>query len=44
MQRDPGYIELEQKPPQPLGNPFGTRVSPMSWVRNVTYVTGLHTG
>lgn len=27
---DLGYIDLEQKTLQPLDNPFGTRVSPMS--------------
>jgi transposase InsO family protein len=30
MQYDLGYIDLEQKTLQPLDNPFGTRVSPMS--------------
>jgi len=30
MQYDLGYIDLEQKYRQPLDNPFGTRVSPMS--------------
>jgi hypothetical protein len=30
MHYDLGYIDLEQKSPQPLDNPFGTRVSPMS--------------
>ena len=29
-QYDLGYIDLEQKTLQPLDNPFGTRVSPMS--------------
>src|SRR5882672_1221916 len=41
-----GYLDLEQTL-QPLDNPFGTRLSPMSWVRGVTYVSGLdkhHTG
>jgi hypothetical protein len=37
---DPGYLDLEQKTPQPLDNPFGTRLSPMSWVRSVTDVSG----
>jgi hypothetical protein len=31
MQSDLGYIGLEQKPLQPLDNPFGRRLSPMSW-------------
>ena len=30
MQYDLGYIDLEQKTLQPLDNPFGTRLSPMS--------------
>ncbi len=30
MHYDLGYIDLEQKTLQPLDNPFGTRVSPMS--------------
>ncbi len=30
MQYDLGYIDLEQKPLQPLDNPFGTRLPPMS--------------
>ena len=30
MQYDLGYIDLEQKSLQPLDNPFGTRLSPMS--------------
>jgi len=30
MQYDLGYIDLEQKTLQPLDNPFGIRVSPMS--------------
>ena len=30
MQYDLGYIDLEQKTLQPLDNPFGARVSPMS--------------
>jgi hypothetical protein len=35
-----GAIDLEQKTVQPLDNPFGTRLSPMSPVRPVTYVSG----
>ncbi|MGB8604774.1 hypothetical protein [Bradyrhizobium sp.] len=38
---DLGYFELEQKTLQPLTNPFGTRLSPLSLVRPVTYVSGL---
>jgi hypothetical protein len=30
MTFDLGYIDLEQKTLQPIDNPFGTRVSPMS--------------
>jgi len=30
MHYDLGYIDLEQKTLQPLDNPFGTRLSPMS--------------
>jgi hypothetical protein len=30
MHYDLGYFDLEQKTLQPLDNPFGTRVSPMS--------------
>ena len=30
MQYDLGYIDLEQKTLQPLDNPFGPRLSPMS--------------
>ena len=38
-----GYFDLKQKTLQPLDNPFGTRLSPMSQVRGVTYVSGLDT-
>jgi hypothetical protein len=41
MHYDLGYFDLEQKTLQPLGNPFGTRPSPMSQVRSVTHVSGL---
>jgi hypothetical protein len=34
---------LKQKTLQPLDNPFGMRLSPMSWVRSVTYLFGLDT-
>jgi hypothetical protein len=30
MHYDLGYFDLEQKTLQPLDNPFGTRLSPMS--------------
>jgi hypothetical protein len=40
MHYDLGYFDLEQKTLQPLDNPFGTRLSPMSLVRSVTYVPG----
>jgi hypothetical protein len=30
MHDDLGYIDLEQKTLQPIDNPFGTRLSPMS--------------
>jgi hypothetical protein len=40
MHHDLGYFDLEQKTLQPLDNPFGTRLSPMSQVRPVTYVFG----
>jgi len=30
MDYDLGYIDLEQKTLQPIDNPFGARVSPMS--------------
>lgn len=41
MPYDLGYFDLEQKTLQPLDNPFGTRLSPMSWVPPVTDVSGL---
>jgi hypothetical protein len=40
MHYDLGYFDLEQKTLQPLDNPFGTRLSPMSQVRPVTHVSG----
>lgn len=40
MRHDLGYFDLEQKTPQPLDNPFGTRLSPMSQVRSVAHVSG----
>lgn len=36
MDYDLGYIDLEEKTLQPLDNPFGPRVSPMSPVQSVT--------
>jgi hypothetical protein len=35
-----GYFDLEQKTLQPLDNPFGMRLSPMSYAPGVTYVSG----
>jgi hypothetical protein len=40
MHYDLGYFDLEQKTLQPLDNPFGTRLSPMSQVCSVTHVSG----
>src|SRR3989440_1076086 len=40
MHYDLGYFDLEQKTLQPLDNPFGPRLSPMSQVRSVTHVSG----
>src|SRR5207248_3689983 len=40
MEYDLGYIDLEEKTLQPLDNPFGPKVLPMSPVRSVTYVSG----
>ena len=36
MHYDLGYIDLEQKTLQPIDNPFGTRLSPMSPEQDVT--------
>ena len=36
MHYDLGYIDLEQKTLQPLDNPFGPRLSPMSQEQAVT--------
>ena len=41
MHYDLGYFDLEQKTLQPLDNPFGTRLSPISRVRSVTHAPGL---
>jgi hypothetical protein len=43
MHYDLEYFDLEQKTLQPLDNPFGPRLSPMSQVRSVTCVSGLDT-
>ncbi len=40
MHYDLGYIDLEQQTLQTIDNPFGSRLSPMSWVRSVTHVSG----
>jgi transposase InsO family protein len=40
MRYDLGFIDLEQRTLQPLDNPFGPGLSPMSSVRSVTYVSG----
>ncbi|HEX7012193.1 MAG TPA: IS481 family transposase [Steroidobacteraceae bacterium] len=40
MHYDLGYIDLEQRTLQTIDNPFGTRLSPMSQVQSVTYVSG----
>jgi hypothetical protein len=39
MEYDRGYNNLEEKTLQPLDNPFGAKVLPMSPVRSVTYVS-----
>ena len=43
MHYDLGFFDLERKTLQPLDNPFGPRLLPMSQVRNVTYVSGPYT-
>jgi hypothetical protein len=43
MHYDLGYIDLEQRTLQTIDNPFGTRLSPMSWVQTVTHVSGSDT-
>ena len=40
MDYDLGYIDLEEKTLQPLENPFGPKVLPMSPEHSVTYVSG----
>ena len=42
MAYDLGYIDLEQKTLQTINNPFAPKVSPMSQVQSVTYVSGLY--
>ena len=42
MHYDLGYIDLEQKTLQPIDNPFGPGLSPMSLVQSVTHVSGLY--
>jgi hypothetical protein len=37
---DLGYFDLEQKTLQPLDNPFGMRLSPISYAPDVTYLSG----
>ncbi|MBB3522183.1 hypothetical protein RJJ37_07365 [Rhizobium redzepovicii] len=38
---DLGYIDLERRTLQTIESPFGTRLSPMSWGRSITYVSGM---
>jgi hypothetical protein len=40
MHYDLAYIDLQQKTLQPLDNPFGPRLSPISEVHSVTHVFG----
>jgi hypothetical protein len=40
MRYDLDFIDLAQKTLQPLDNPFGPGLSPMSQVRSVTHVSG----
>ncbi|MGO8026211.1 hypothetical protein AB9F46_01225 [Rhizobium leguminosarum] len=42
MRYDLGYIDLEQRTLQTIDIPFGTRLSPMSLGRSVTYVSGMY--
>ncbi len=41
MDYDLGYFDLETCVLEPLENPFGPKVLPMSQVRSVTHVSGL---
>src|SRR3546814_20827738 len=43
MQYDIGYIDLEQRTLQTIDHPFGSRVSPMSYVPYLTHVSGAAT-
>ena len=43
MECDPGDVDLEERTLQPLDNPFGPKVSPVSWEHSVTHVSGLDT-
>ena len=43
MHCDLGHIGLEQMTLQPLDNPFGPGLSPMSWGQSVTYVSRPYT-
>jgi hypothetical protein len=40
MDYDLGYIELEERTLQPLENPFGPKVLPMSQEQPVSHVSG----
>jgi len=40
MDYDLGYFDLETRVLEPLENPFGPKVLPMSYVRCVTHVFG----
>ncbi len=42
MTYDLGYADLEARTLQPLDNPFGTRLLPVSQVQTVTHVFGLY--
>jgi putative transposase len=41
MDYDLGYFDLDTRVLEPIENPFGPKVSPMSPERSVTYVPGL---
>jgi hypothetical protein len=40
MHYDPGYIDVEQRALQTIDNPFGTKLSPMSWRQSVADLSG----
>nr|WP_246072451.1 hypothetical protein [Martelella lutilitoris] len=42
MRYDLGYIDLEQRTLQTIDNPFGARLSPMSWLQTVIFVFALY--